>query len=92
MFACLITIGIQLKKFAVRDNDLFLHYEKFYFNYFLKAKLASYGESCASTPADTTLLLTCNSANFVVCSGALFWNGTYCGKLIFYLIRSKRTV
>ena len=58
-----------------------------YFSHFCKkVKRATYGQSCTAATVDTTLLLTCDSSGFSICSGALFWNGTYCGKLTFVII------
>ena len=47
-------------------------------------KKATYGEQCASTPQDSNLNLVCAPTGYSVCPTSTFWNGSYCGKLIYW--------
>lgn len=53
-------------------------------------KKATYGEVC--TVCDDTLLLSCNIANYCVCDGNRFWNGTFCGIFNFVFNLKKKII
>ena len=46
-------------------------------------KKATYGEQCTATTYDSTLNLICGGSNYAICPTNTFWNGSYCGKILF---------
>ena len=75
-----IIIGLHRWVFAVKWWILWLKIEIFIIRLNnILVRNSTYGESCTTNACDGTLLLTCGSSGYCVCSGSLYWNGTYCG-------------